>query len=458
MALASQSTRSDRPVLSSRRSQSSLASRGLVVGVAAAAALGGAFWLMRNQSSESGEAQAPVRSAQAVPSASDASLARLDPTVTATPIAPAGARSSALELAMSDAANNARAELHRENAERASTAEATAAGQGGQTTPATPATTPANQPSNQPSIQPSNQPSSQLGAPAGTTPPASTPPSPAAPQAPVGNGFDGTPASTPTTGGDASRSAGSIADALALAVTNPIEARAALSQAILSGTLGPIDAKQVTDALVKLGNELFFTPNFNANDKLFFQYAVQSGDSLERIVRKHKLGCDWRLVARINNIKKPEAIRVGQRLKLPKGPFSAVVSKRDYRVDLCVGAGSERVVFMSLPCGLGKSNGTPVGRFKVRPGSKLLNPEWRNPITGEFFNANDPANPIGEHWLGLEGIEPSNSALLGYGMHGTNEPNSIGQDQSLGCVRLLADDIAIVWESLGDGCEVEIRP
>jgi len=25
-------------------------------------------------------------------------------------------------------------------------------------------------------------------------------------------------------------------------------------------------------------------------------------------------------------------------------------------------------------------------------------------------------------------------------------------------VRLIADDIAIVWESLGDGCEVEIRP
>jgi len=431
MALASQSTRSDRPVLSSRRSQSSLASRGLVVGVAAAAALGGAFWLMRNQASESGEAPAPALSVQGVPSASDASLARLDPTVTATPIAPASARSSALELAMSDAANSARAEIHRENAERALLAETPAAAQNGQTQPAT--------------------------QPAGTTPPASPQPAPAAPQAPVGNGFDGTPTNAPSAGGGAPRHSDSVADALALAATNPIEARAALSQAILSGTLGPIEAKQVSDVLAKLGTELFFTPNFNANDKLFFQYTVQSGDSLERIVRKHKLGCDWRLVARINNIKKPEAIRVGQRLKLPKGPFSAVVSKRDYRVDLCIGAGSERVVFMSLPCGLGKSNGTPVGRFKVRAGSKLLNPEWRNPITGEFFNANDPANPIGEHWLGLEGIEPSNSALLGYGMHGTIEPNSIGQDQSLGCVRLLADDIAIVWETLGDGCEVEIR-
>ena len=112
----------------------------------------------------------------------------------------------------------------------------------------------------------------------------------------------------------------------------------------------------------------------------------------------------------------------------------------------------------SLPVGLGKSNGTPTGRFKVRVGSKLLNPEWRNPITGEFFDSNDPLNPIGEHWLGLEGLEASNAQLLGYGIHGTVEPGSIGQDQSRGCVRLIAEDVAIVWETLGDGSEVEIRP
>jgi hypothetical protein len=43
-------------------------------------------------------------------------------------------------------------------------------------------------------------------------------------------------------------------------------------------------------------------------------------------------------------------------------------------------------------------------------------------------------------------------------MHGTVEPESIGRDKSLGCVRLIADDVATVWETLGDGCEVEIRP
>jgi LysM repeat protein len=264
------------------------------------------------------------------------------------------------------------------------------------------------------------------------------------------------PAATPAA--NAGSPAGNLAQGLPLAASEPVKARAMLSSALLSGELSPLDAKRCSDALVEIGRVLAFTPVYNANDPMFFQYTVQSGDSLEKIVRRHKIGCDWRLVQRINNIKKPEAIRVGQRLKLPKGPFSAVVSKRDYRVDICVGAGNERVVLTSLPCGLGSANGTPTGNFKVRVGSKLLNPEWTHPVTGEHFAGDDPKNPIGEHWLGLEGTDTTNAQLAGYGIHGTIDIDSIGQDRSLGCVRLLAEDVALVWECLGDGAMVEIRP
>ena len=134
-----------------------------------------------------------------------------------------------------------------------------------------------------------------------------------------------------------------------------------------------------------------------------------------------------------------------------------MISKRDYRVDLCMGVGESRVVFASLPCGLGEANGTPIGRFRVKPGSKLLDPEWAHPVTGEHFESNNPKNPIGEHWLGLEGLEATNAQLAGYGIHGTIDIDSIGHDRSLGCVRLLADDVAVVWESLPDGATVEIR-
>jgi lipoprotein-anchoring transpeptidase ErfK/SrfK len=112
----------------------------------------------------------------------------------------------------------------------------------------------------------------------------------------------------------------------------------------------------------------------------------------------------------------------------------------------------------SLPVGLGEYDSTPVGRFRVEPGKRLINPAWTNPRTGEKYDAGDPKNPIGERWIGLEGIDEGNRDLDGYGIHGTIDPASIGHQRSMGCVRMLPDDVALVYEVLVDGCEVEIRP
>ena len=263
---------------------------------------------------------------------------------------------------------------------------------------------------------------------------------------------------TPNAEPPADSPAGKLKQGLALAATEPVKARELLSAAVLSGTLNEPDARSASNALAHISSQLFLTSVFNAGDTTCTQYTIAANDSLEKIIRKQKIGCEWQLVARLNNIKKPESIQVGKRLKLPKGPFSAVVWKRDYRIDICMGEGADRVIVASMPVGLGEANGTPTGAFKVRSGSKLLNPEWIHPVTGQRYAADDPTNPIGEHWLGLEGTEERTSSLKGYGIHGTTDPDSIGQNRSLGCVRLLADDVALVWECLGNGSVVEIRP
>jgi lipoprotein-anchoring transpeptidase ErfK/SrfK len=288
-----------------------------------------------------------------------------------------------------------------------------------------------------------------------STPPAA-PEAPATPPPAFGNGLNGAAPQSPAAQPAATPAEAKLREGLSLAATEPVKARLLLSQAVLSNTLAEPEARQAADALSRLSAQLFLTPVYNANDPICTQYTIQPNDSLEKIVRKQKLGCDWRLVARLNKIKNPAAIQVGKRLKLPVGPFSAVVSKRDYRLYLCTGTGDDRVIVAALPVGLGEANGTPTGRFKVRASSKLINPEWTHPVTGQRYEADDPANPIGEHWLGIEGVEDANSALLGYGIHGTVDNDSIGHDRSLGCVRLLADDVALVWETLAEGSSVEI--
>ena len=466
MALASQSPRSTRQFQPSQR----FGTQFILLGAAAVASLGAGWWLMRADAGSTEIASAsPAALASSVPAASGSNQPMRAPTSLDAEQSSESAPSNNIASNNGSSKNgsaldNIVADAGREAARTSSEVSAAGASSPVAATNAQ-ASAPSAPTSNPPATTPSSAPSS---APASTPPatnPSATPEAPAndAQQAPKKS--DGIkqngitqgerPAATPAA--NAGSPAGNLAQGLPLAASEPVKARAMLSSALLSGELSPLDAKPCSDALVEIGRVLAFTPVYNANDPMFFQYTVQSGDSLEKIVRRHKIGCDWRLVQRINNIKKPEAIRVGQRLKLPKGPFSAVVSKRDYRVDICVGAGNERVVLTSLPCGLGSANGTPTGNFKVRVGSKLLNPEWTHPVTGEHFAGDDPKNPIGEHWLGLEGTDTTNAQLAGYGIHGTIDIDSIGQDRSLGCVRLLAEDVAIVWECLGDGAMVEIR-
>ena len=67
----------------------------------------------------------------------------------------------------------------------------------------------------------------------------------------------------------------------------------------------------------------------------------------------------------------------------------------------------------------------------------------------EQYEPNDPANPIGEFWIGLTG-QGESANFTSYGIHGTIDPDSIGGDESMGCVRLANGDIDIVYELLAE--------
>ena len=95
------------------------------------------------------------------------------------------------------------------------------------------------------------------------------------------------------------------------------------------------------------------------------------------------------------------------------------------------------------------------GTFTVREESPRMG---RNPRTGEKFEGHDPKNPIGKFWVGLEGVGES-ATNTGYGIHGTIDPESIGQQKSMGCVRMGTDDIALVFELMGEQVStVKIQP
>ncbi len=86
--------------------------------------------------------------------------------------------------------------------------------------------------------------------------------------------------------------------------------------------------------------------------------------------------------------------------------------------------------------------------------------------TGEFFVTDsvtmaDPNSPWGPHALGLSARSDAITSFNGgdgiIGIHGTNNPSSIGDDISLGCVRLPNEMITLLHGMVPVGTRVEIR-
>jgi lipoprotein-anchoring transpeptidase ErfK/SrfK len=103
----------------------------------------------------------------------------------------------------------------------------------------------------------------------------------------------------------------------------------------------------------------------------------------------------------------------------------------------------------TLPVGLGEDGSTPTGVWAVQ--NRLPNPAYYSPRGEGVIAADDPKNPLGEHWIGLTGTEGAAVGKSSYGIHGTIEPDSIGKQASMGCIRLRNEDVARVYDALVEG-------
>jgi lipoprotein-anchoring transpeptidase ErfK/SrfK len=98
-----------------------------------------------------------------------------------------------------------------------------------------------------------------------------------------------------------------------------------------------------------------------------------------------------------------------------------------------------------FPVAVGKdSTPSPEGTFAIK--SRLANPTYYHKGT---VVAPGPQNPLGSRWMGL--------SEKGYGIHGTNAPNSIGKAASHGCIRMAKKDLEELFALVKVGDTVEIR-
>lgn len=108
-------------------------------------------------------------------------------------------------------------------------------------------------------------------------------------------------------------------------------------------------------------------------------------------------------------------------------PFNIVVNTNNYSLKLY----RNNELFKSYPIAVGALvTPSPIGTFTII--NKSIN----------------PGGPYGARWLGLN--------KKGYGIHGTNNPNSIGKKVSHGCIRMYNRDVIELSNIVSIGTIVKI--
>ena len=117
-----------------------------------------------------------------------------------------------------------------------------------------------------------------------------------------------------------------------------------------------------------------------------------------------------------------------------------VVSLEDHKLALVEDGQVKKVYTVAV----GKpSTPSPVGTFTIE--RRVANPTYQH--NGKIVPPG-PRNPVGTRWIGL--------SKHGYGIHGTNEPNSIGKAASHGCIRMAKADLEELYSLVAQGDTVEL--
>jgi hypothetical protein len=177
-------------------------------------------------------------------------------------------------------------------------------------------------------------------------------------------------------------------------------------------------------------------------------YSVRPGDSLWKICnhtlpREHGLTVETGLIRLVNGLSS-DTVHPGQTLLVPKLPLTLEIDRKEHGLVAWLG----EVPMAAYRIGLGKENRTPSGTFVIE--DRQENPDWYH--QGRRIPFGDPENVLGTRWLGFEDVP----MLSGYGIHGTAHPESVGGDESMGCVRMRNEEVEELFELVPRGTQVSI--
>ncbi|MCT2535263.1 L,D-transpeptidase family protein [Aquibacillus koreensis] len=160
-------------------------------------------------------------------------------------------------------------------------------------------------------------------------------------------------------------------------------------------------------------------------------HTVKVGETLSSIAADYRKPLET--IIQANPQMNPDVIFIGQQIVIPGFPligdiaYSIVVDLTDRKLTLLKNAQIQKV----YPVGVGRMlHETPTGNYII------------------INKAPNPGGPYGTMWMSI--------SKKHYGIHGTNDPSSIGNYVSRGCVRMYNKDVEELSSIIPIGTPVKI--
>ncbi len=166
---------------------------------------------------------------------------------------------------------------------------------------------------------------------------------------------------------------------------------------------------------------------------MLVQHVVKSGETLSSIAGDYRISVSSLIQA--NAIPDPNLIFPGQLITIPgypdptKLPYTIYISLTNRTLSLY----QNGTLMKIYPVGVGRMlHDTPTGNYII------------------INKAPNPGGPFGTMWMSISKVH--------YGIHGTNDPSSIGKYVSKGCIRMHNRDVEELARTIPIGTAVTIGP
>jgi len=217
----------------------------------------------------------------------------------------------------------------------------------------------------------------------------------------------------------------------------------------------------ISEAMIRSGGDVKLRERLDAlNEEVLFSeeplegtsflYTIQPGDRLWNLCyrtfpKEQNLKVEPGFLLWVNGLSDASRIREGQILKVPREELSLCVRKSSRKLWVLLGG----VYVKEFDVGIGKNDKTPEGLFEIE--TKIEEPAWY--FDGKKVPYGHPDNPLGTRWMGFKRTRKA----AGYGIHGTDKPDTIGKAMSEGCVRMLNAEVEELFTWIPRGTKVKIE-